>query len=392
MKSLKVRLNLNNKQETLAFKHAGVARHAYNWGLETCQKAYKNKEAHLSAIDLHKKLVKEVKSIHPWYYEVSKCAPQQALRDLGTAYKRFFKKIGKHPRFKKKGQHNNFYLEGKIVSRKGKIKLPRFGWVRLSEQVELDNIKNVTIARHAKHWFVSFLVPHEPKATPKTREAVGVDLGIKTLATLSDGKIFENKRPYKTYKRKLKIAQRVLSKRFVKGKKIQSNNYYKQQTKVAQIHYKIACIRKDALHKLTSYLAKNHSHIVIEDLNVAGMVKNHRLASAILDGGFYEFKRQLEYKSKWYGSTLKLANRFYPSSKLCSNCGNKKGTLKLSERVYNCQNCQISIDRDLNASLNLEKLAESYPASACGGLIQPKASALGSPEKQEVNSKLSKFV
>ena len=162
----------------------------------------------------------------------------------------------------------------------------------------------------------------------------------------------------------------MLSKRFVKGRKQPSNNYQKQRKKVARLHYRVACIRQDTLHQLTTHLAKNHSKVVIEDLNVSGMVKNHRLAGAVLDGGFYEFKRQLTYKCLWYGSALVVADRWYASSKLCSQCGHKKSTLKLSQRTYQCACCGSRLDRDYNASLNLAKWAGSCPVSACGGRNQ----------------------
>ncbi len=265
------------------------------------------------------------------------------------------------PVFKKKGIRDSFYLEGNIRTEKNKIKLPVFGWVKISETVDLEDIKTVTISKTAGQWFVAFKVPYVICPKQIKNNPVGVDLGIKTLATLSEGTIFENKRPYKKAKRKLKIAQRKLSKKFKKGVP-QSKNYKKQQQKVAKIHYKIACIRKDSLHKLTTYLAKNHSEVVIEDLNVSGMSKNHKLASAILDGGFYEFRRQLTYKCEWYGSLLTVADRFYPSSKTCSSCGIKKMTLKLSERTFNCESCSFSCDRDLNASLNLRNKSVSYTA------------------------------
>jgi putative transposase len=354
MKSLKIRLELNNKQTTLARKHAGVARYAYNWGLAVCQEAFKNKQKRPSSIDLHKKFIKEEKSKpeKKYLYEVSKCAPQQALRNLDTAYQRFFKKTGKHPVFKKKGVNDSFYLEGNIQSKGNKIKLPIFGWVTLSENVPEYKIKNVTISHKAGHWFVSFMIDLKPIKIKGKQSAVGVDLGIKTLATVSDGKEFENPKPYRKFKRKLKLAQRKLAKK-QKG----SKNRQKAKRKVARIHYKIACIRQDNLHKLTTYLAKNHSRIVIEDLNVSGMSKNHKLASAILDGGFYEFRRQLTYKCEWYGTKLVVANRFYPSSKTCSQCGTVKQDLTLKDRMFKCPKCDFHTGRDLNAAINLRKFS-----------------------------------
>ncbi len=398
MKSIKVRLELNNQQKTLAKKHAGTARYAYNWALGKCQKAITGKSHKPSAIDLHKLWVLEVKAENKWTYEVSKYAPQQAFRNLDEAYKRVFKVKGSgQPKFKKKGIKDSFYLEGKLRIKENRIKMPKFGWVKCSEILPNCEIKNVVISRHAEHWFVSFKVETETKVTPKIREKIGVDLGIKTLATMSDGSVAEAVKPYYNYRRSLKTAQRRLSKKFVKGVKKQSNNYYKAQAKVAKIHYKISCLRKDALHKLTSKLAKNHSEIIIEDLNIKGMSKNHKLASAILDGGFYEFRRQLEYKTIWYGSQVTIANRYYPSSKKCSGCGNIKEKLSLSERIYKCEKCSLEIDRDLNAAINLENYqlnsTESYSGSlakeaeACGVSKPPKAQRLRDTVKQEANIK-----
>ena len=261
------------------------------------------------------------------------------------------------PQFKKKGQRDGFYLEGSIRADGNRIKLPHLGWVRCSETLPDCHIKNVSVSRTADHWFVSFKVAYTPKQTTKSSEVVGVDLGIKTLATLSNGSVFHGIKPYKRYKRKLKLAQRKVSKKFKKGVKRQSKNYAKSQAKVARIHARIANIRADSLHKLTTHLAKNHGKVVIEDLNVRGMSKNHRLASAILDGGFFEFRRQLIYKAEWYGSEVIVAERFFASSKTCSACGTKKPVLKLSERTYHCDSCGLQLERDLNAAINLKQYA-----------------------------------
>lgn len=368
MKSAKVRLELNNKQTVLAKKHAGTARFAYNWGLVKSKELFEKGGKRPTAIDLHKLWVKEVKSEKKWTYEVSKCSPQQALRNLDEAFKRVFKVKGsKSPKFKTKGLTDSFYLEGAIHIKENKIKLPKFGWLKCSEDLPNCEVKNVVVSRHSEHWFVSFKVENLPEITEKKRDKVGVDLGIRTLATISDGSESPAVRAYRKFKRKLRIAQRQVSKKFIKGTKKQSNNYYKAKTKVARIHYKIACLRKDALHKLTSNLAKNHREIIIEDLNIKGMSRNHKLASAILDGGFYEFRRQLEYKAVWYDSKVTVANRYYPSSKICSTCGNKKENLSLKERIYHCESCGLKIDRDLNAAINLENYdTASYAGSACG--------------------------
>ena len=196
------------------------------------------------------------------------------------------------------------------------------------------------------------IISNEAPIISENQTVVGVDLGIKQLATCSDGTVFENPKALKSNLKSLKRLQRSVSSK-VKG----SSNRKKAIEKLAKKHYKVSNIRKNALHQATSVLAKNYGTIVIEDLNVQGMGKNHRLAQAISDVGFGDFRNQLEYKVKWYGSNVIVANRFFPSSKICSCCGNKKETLKLSERIYNCHVCGNSIDRDLNASKNLANLA-----------------------------------
>ena len=381
--SFKTELKLNNKQKTLLAKHAGVARHAYNWGLATCFKALENNEKLPTAIDLHKKLVAEVKPIYSWYYEVSKCAPQQALRNLSTAFKNWW--IHKHtkcPRFKKKGHHDSFYLEGGLKVSGNRFKLPRIGWVNVHENLPAITPKNVTISRHADRWFISFKYELDIANTPKIRERIGVDIGINSLATCSDGTVIKNRKAYRKHKKKLARLQRNLARK-QKG----SKNRQKAQVKLARQHKKVVQIRKDTIHKLTSWLAKNHSEIVIENLNVSGMLKNHRLASAVADCGFYEFRRQLEYKTEWYGSKLVMADRFYPSSQLCSNCQNKQ-KMPLSKRVYECKNCGLKIDRDLNASINLELYPTTHSlwgSKACGESNQLSGKSIKDSVKQEVN-------
>ncbi|MFY7804339.1 MAG: RNA-guided endonuclease InsQ/TnpB family protein [Limnoraphis robusta] len=367
--AFKTEINPNNKQQTAFIRHAGTPRHAWNWGLSITlgilehNKANPNKKIKFpTGIDLHKWLVALVKPENPWYYESSKSAPQNALRNLAIAWKRCFKKVSKQPRFKKKGRGDSFTLDGSISLEPFRVKLPRIGWVRTSERLP-NNIKpkSVTISRQADRWFISFSFEVEPMSTPKTVNVVGVDLGVKSLATLSTGEVFEGAKSYRKLESKLSRLQ-WLNRRKIKG----SVNGQKAQLKIAKLHKRSADIRKDTLHKLTTYLAKNHSQIVIEDLNVSGMMANRKLAKAIGDMGFYEFRRQLEYKSKLYGSELIVVSRWEPSTKRCSNCGHLKDSMLLSERVYQCENCGISLDRDLNAAKNLASMAGSLPVSACG--------------------------
>ncbi|NES03764.1 MAG: IS200/IS605 family element transposase accessory protein TnpB [Okeania sp. SIO2F4] len=349
MQSIKTKLKVNNYQKTILAKHAGVARHAYNWGLATCICEYESNKKRLSAITLHKRLVREVKSENLWYYDVSKCAPQQALRDLERAFKNFLT-IPKRgfPRFKKKGRKDSFYLEGNIKILKGNyIKLPRIGMVKTYEILPSCRVKNVRISKRAGEWYISFKYEEQPGQTTKERDIIGVDVGINALATCSDGTKFANVKAYKQAKKRLTRYQRR-----VNEKEPGSKNRAKAIKKLARLHKRVADIRADALHKVTTWLAKNHSTIVIENLNVSGMLKNHKLASAIADCGFYEFKRQLIYKCEWYGSELTIADRFYPSSQICSHCGHQQ-KMPLNVRTYECANCGFQADRDFNAAVNL---------------------------------------
>ena len=345
----KTKLNLNNRQRTLAAKHAGTARHAWNWGLAICLQALESKERVPSAIDLHKRLVAEVKSANPWYYELSKCAPQEALRNLNKAIQSWFKMPEKgKPKFKKKNVKDSFYLEGSIKISGNKIKLPIFGWVKCYEIIPTVQPKNVTISKRANDWYISFKHELDDKKPIKQKQRIGVDVGINSLATCSDGSVFPNVKAYRKNQRKLAHLQRSVSRK-QKG----SKNRAKANIKVVRLHRRIANIRNNALHKLTTWLAKNHSEIVIEDLNVSGMLKNHRLSSAIADCGFYEFKRQLSYKAVRYGATVIEVDRFYPSSQLCSCCYHRQ-KMPLSARIFKCANCGIELDRDFNASVSLE--------------------------------------
>lgn len=353
----KTEIKVNKTLRILLAKHAGVARHAWNQGLALCQAVLEHNRSHPedkikfpSAIDLHKWLVASVKADNPWYYEVSKCAPQYGLRHLSDAFKQFFQGKKQFPQFKKKGHHDSFTLDGSIHVEHNSIKVPVLGRLKTYERLPVGvKPKSITISRKADGWFISFKIETTPQETPKKRDVVGVDLGVKTLATLSTGEVFSGAKSYRKAKKKLAQLQGVMARR-QKG----SANWHKAVLAVAKLHDQVANIRLDTLHKLTSYLSKNHALIGIEDLNVSGMMANHCLAGAIADMGFYEFRRQLEYKCPLYGSKLIVIGRFKPSSKTCSNCGAVKEVLLLSERIYRCD-CGLEIDRDLNATINIEK-------------------------------------
>jgi putative transposase len=366
-------LDPNNIQRSSLAQHAGVARFAYNWGLEKRIAWYKNNpgnEQFTDAMKQHKLLNSLKKTEFSWMYETSKCAPQEALRDLQRAFKNFYrglksgKKVG-FPKFKRRGVRDSFRLYGIIRFHKRAIQLPRIGKIRIKEKRKSyhnGRILSVTVRRRANRWFVSVAVEEniiDPQAA--RRAPVGVDLGVKTLATLSDGTTFANPRALGRQMRKLRQLHKSLSR-----KKKGSKNRERAKFQLAKLYLKIFNIRQDTLHKVTTYLAKSHSKVVVEDLLVSGMLKNRRLARVIADVGFYEFRRQLEYKCQWYGSELVVVSRTFPSSKMCSRCGHKKKELSLSEREYHCEQCGLEIDRDLNAALNLVAVSLPETLNACG--------------------------
>ncbi len=360
----KTQLKLNQTTRVALSNHAGTARHSFNWGLALCKQILEhnknnpnNKIKFPTAIDLHKWLVALVKPDNPWYYEVSKCAPQYALRHLRNAFDRFLKmpSVG-FPRFKKKLRNDSFTLDGTIkVVDHSKIQVPVIGVLKTYERLPKGyQPKSVTISRQADRWFISYKIEREEDAPTINTSVIGVDLGLLRFATLSTGEEVDSPKPYKTLEKKLaKIQWRN------RNKKIHSSNYRQAQVKIARLHACIANIRQDFIHKLTANLAKNHGKIVIENLNVSGMIANRKLSKAVSDSGFYEFRRQLEYKSKLYGSKLVLADRWFASSKICNNCGCKKENLSLSERVFTCSGCGFKIDRDLNAALKCDSFSRN---------------------------------
>ncbi|HVP49741.1 MAG TPA: RNA-guided endonuclease TnpB family protein [Candidatus Bathyarchaeia archaeon] len=384
LRAYKTELDLNNTQKTACARHAGAARWAYNWGLARKMEAYQNGEKVLTAIDLHRELNLLKQSELSWMYAVSKCAPQEALRNLDQAYAHFFrrvkeKKAGRkvrvgYPKFKsKKNGLGGFRLTGAIHIFENAIQLPRLGRLRLKEcgylPVEDVHILGVTVSERAGRWFVSVQIERDiPDPKPTYKPVAGVDLGILALATVSDGTRIENPRAFKSRLRKIKRLQRGVSRR-KKG----SANREKAVRRLARAHLRVANVRKNALHQVTSRLARTKSAVVLENLNVSGMVKNHHLAQAIMDVGFYEFRRQMLYKGHWYGCQFILADPFYPSSKRCSQCGHIQVEMGLSERVYICDHCGWKVDRDLNAAINLEQLAtgSSPERYACGESVSP---------------------
>lgn len=402
-KSYEVQVSPNNSQITKMRMNCGAARWAYNWALAKKKEAFDKKEKIPRAIELHGELVKLKKTEIPWMYDSSKCAPQGALRDCDEAFNNFFRKCkqktkGKKgfPKFKsKKNDKQSFRLYGSIKVLDSYIQLPRIGKVKLAEKDYIPkNVKilSATISKHADRWFASVQVEMpDAESLAALNDVIGVDLGIKILAACSDGIVYENPKALNKNLRKLKRKQRQFSR-----KKKGSKNREKAKLKLAKLHFKISNIRKDCLHKITSKIINENQVIVLEDLKVSKMMKNHKLAREISDVGFYEFKRQIEYKAKWYGRNVILADTFYPSSKTCSSCGWKNEDLKLKDRIFECKICDMKLDRDLNASLNLKNLflqnkqfytGSSSGIQACGDGSSEKAISLSLSAKQEFNRK-----
>lgn len=384
LRAYKTEMAPNNRQRTALLKHAGAARFAYNWGLRRKQDAYaawvaggkQGKCCVPSAIDLHrelnvlKKLSQEDGGV-PWMYESSKCAPQEALRDLDKAYNNFFRRCKQgaarkgFPRFKSRKRGIGSFRVTGAKATETHVRLPRLGSVRLKEHgyLPVSDVKvlSATVSESAGRWFVSLQVEQEiPISEPKALRVVGVDVGIKHLAVTSEGEVFDNPKALITSQNTLRTRQKAVSRK-QKG----SNNRKKAIRRLAILHRRITNVRKDAINKMTTSITKSASMIVLESLNVAGMMKNHCLARSLADASLSEIHRQLVYKVKWYGAELYKADRFYPSSKTCSKCGNVKDALLLSERIYHCETCGAVIDRDINAALNLKMLAASSAVTAC---------------------------
>lgn len=402
MRAYKTELDLNNEQVTACKRHAGAARYAYNWGLARKQETYLTTGKSPSAIDLHRELAALKKTDLAWMYGVSKCAPQEALRNLDNAFAHFFRrcklkqkgkwrgKLGYPQRKTKKKGLGSFRLAGSIVVFPDAIQLPRLDRLRLKEHGYLPTsgvkVLSATVSEQAGHWYVSVQVEQEHEVPVNAGPIVGVDLGVKTLATLSDGTVIPNPKPLKRRLKKIKRLHRAVTRK-QKG----SQNRKKAARTLGNAYRQVSNQRADTLHQVTTWLAKTKSVIVIEDLHVAGMLKNHHLAQAIADVGFAEFRRQLEYKVQWYGSRVVVASRWQPSSKTCSACGWMDDDLTLADRIFRCKCCDLTLDRDLNAAMNLSALAGSSLDSlnACGevsaGLSRTAQTKLPSV-KQEPNT------
>jgi len=366
----RIALDPNNVQASYFTRAAGTARFAYNWALAEWKRQYEawkldNSLPKPSQAALRRQLNAIKREQFPWMLEVTKNAPQMAIIQLGNAFKNFFAGRARYPQFRKKGVRDRFALTNDQFSIDGcRIRIPNLGWVRMRESLRFaGKIISATVSRVADCWFVSIAVDtqdslHLPKA--ENQGAVGVDLGISALATLSTGETIAGPKPHKALLARLQRLSRRLSRK--KG----SANRKKAKARLAKLHARIAAIRSDALHQLTTNLTRRFHTIGIENLNVRGMVKNRHLARSIADMGFFEFRRQLEYKAAMRGGQVVVASRFYPSSKMCSVCGHKLDALPLAVRDWTCPRCGTKHNRDVNAAINLKNMAVSSTVSACG--------------------------
>lgn len=358
MRAHKIRLNPTLEQEQYLRQACGVARFAFNWGLAEWQRRYEAGEKP-SAYAFKKQFNAIRREQFPWSYGVTKCAVDTGFLNLDAAFRNFFRrcKNGKtkkgYPKFKsKKRSKQSFRMDSSRVKLDGHwIKLEKLDEpINMAETLRFGGrIKPVTISKDGEHWYAAIDVEIEPPAYEHPQESVGVDLGVKTLAVLSDGSQYENQGLLQSELRKLKRLNRELSRR-----QERSGRWKRTKQKLAKLHRRIADRRLDYQHKMTTQIANTYRIVGVENLNVAGMLRNHRLALSIADAGFGEIKRQLVYKSEWYGGELVEIDRFFPSSKLCRFCGCINDRLTLADREWTCD-CGAVLDRDRNAALNIER-------------------------------------
>ena len=383
IKTMKMRLNSNNKQLTKLFQYAGCARFAYNWAIAREQENYKQGNKFLLDNELRKEFTQLKKtSEYKWLNELSSNATKQAIKDACNAYIRFFKGQCRYPKLKSKKCSKQSFYQGndKVQFTDTHVKVEKFSkskrpnkqklnWIRLCEKGRIPTdckYFNPRFTYDGLYWYVSVGIEVDDSMDIQSNEGIGIDLGIKDLAACSDGNVYKNINKTQTVKKlekKKRRLQRSVSRKYEKNKKGESYcktcNIIKREKELLKVIKRLANIRHNYLHQTTSEIIKRKpSFICIEDLNVKGMMKNRHLSKAIQEQCFYEFRRQIEYKSEWNGIQVVIADRYFPSSKLCSHCGSVKKDLKLTDRIYKCE-CGNVIDRDYQASLNLKMYGEN---------------------------------
>ncbi len=364
----KVRIYPTKEQEQKLWQSVGTARFIYNYTLAKQEENYKNGGKFISDGTIRKELTQLKKSELTWLNEVSNNVAKQAVKDACNAYKRFFKGLAKKPKFKsRKKSKPSFYNDPiKLKVKEKKVLIEKVGWIKTNEQIPSDvKYNNPRITYDNKYWYISVGVKVNKNQEKLTDISLGIDLGLKDLAICSDGKVFKNinkTKKVKKLEKRLKQKQRQISRKYelnkiVKGGScqfIKTKNIEKLENTTKLIHRKLANVRNNYLHQVTTSIVKTKPYrIVIEDLNVSGMMKNKHLSDSVGKQCFHKFRQYITYKAELNGIELVIADRFYPSSKTCSECGSIKKDLKLKDRIYKCPHCGTVIDRDYNASLNL---------------------------------------
>ena len=363
----KVRIIPNVEQEQKLWKSAGTARFIYNWALARQEENYKNGGKFINDGDLRKEitLMKQTEE-YKWLSGVSNNIAKQAVKDGCNAYKNFFKGLADKPKFKsRKKSKPSFYNDNlKLKVKSNMILIEKVGWIKTSEQLPMDvKYTNPRVSFDGKYWYISVGVENENSRVELTDESIGIDVGIKDLAICSNGMTFKNinkTRLVKKLEKRLRRLQRKISKKYELNKEgrkfVKTSNIIKLEKQIRLLYRRLSNIRNNHLHQATSKIVKTKpSRVVMETLNIKGMMKNKHLSKAIAQQGLYEFKRQLQYKCEFYEIKFIEADKWYPSSKTCSECGHVKAKLSLSERTYICKECGAVIDRDFNASINLSR-------------------------------------
>ncbi len=355
----KIELNPNNKEATRMAQHAGYARVAFNFALSSF-KAGREKDEWHSHVDIKRKFNAVKRDKFRWCSDLSQNASKNAIHNFGDAITRWKSGQNNFPVYKRRDGKCSYQADngaGTVEVYKNRIKLPKIGWVRMREELRYTGeISKVVVSKRNNRWYASILVRcdsnnynYQPSLFEKQeKKPIGIDVGINTLATCSNGDTYDNPRPLKRYERKLARANRSLSR-----KVFQSQNWHKAKKRLGGVHYRIACIREDAHHQATTKIVRKASAIGVETLNISGLLRNRKLAKALSDSALSRFVTMLKYKAERRGIPITQANRFFASSKTCSSCGHKKKEVFLSDRVYHCLKCGFECDRDLNAAINL---------------------------------------
>jgi len=358
----KIRIKPTVEQQQQLWNSVGTARFIYNWTLARQEENYKKGGKFISDNEIRKEitLMKKTEE-YKWLYEVSNNVAKQAAKDACNAYKRFFKSESEKPRFKSRRKSDNMKLK---VKENKLVNIEKVGWVKTSEQLPI-NVKysNPRVSFDGKYWYISVGVEIKNPIVELTEESIGIDVGIKDLAVCSNGMTFNNinkTRLVKKLEKRLRRLQRKVSRKYEENKEgrkfVKTSNIIKLEKQIRLLHRRLSNTKNNHLHQATTKIVKTKpSRVVMETLNIKGMMKNKHLSKAIAQQGLYEFKRQLRYKCEFYGIEFVEADKWYPSSKTCSECGHIKEKLSLSERTYICEDCEAVIDRDYNASINLSR-------------------------------------